>query len=482
MPLKTSVTLPRVDPIVPTARTQPFSGHDWLFEPKYDGFRGLLYLTRQSCVLYSKRGNVMRRFQSIADQVRTELPRREAILDGEIVAIDNEGRIDFWGLMRGRGTLAYAAFDVLWVNGRDLRELPLTRRKKRLERLIPASVGALNRIPCFENDGCELFEAACGWTWRGSWRSGRRTHTGRRPTGIRSRTQPTPKRRGGGNSLSGDPTSSDPATDSVISSPIDEKVLRKLVNASGFPFQLRIEHEVRRTQGLHGWAVVGQEVPWRHGLTEITGFADLVLEQGIMRLVLECKRIAEPGAYVFLVPSTDHGPQGSMNRVVCYSARSGRGINFVSGWAETSVLPASAEAAFAIVSKERPPLERLGAELTIAVEALAFEGLQIHASEEHGRTWVYFPLLVTTAPLYICHFSPGDITLSKGYLEAGRFEQIPLVRFRKALSTDTVSSSVRGLTEALAAKQRTLLVVHASQIVPLLQQWRMPGKPNLTGL
>jgi bifunctional non-homologous end joining protein LigD len=63
--------------------------------------------------------------------------------------------------MRGRGTLAYVAFDLLWLRGRDFRQQPLTRRKKRLERLIPVSVGALNRVPCFENDGRELYEAAC---------------------------------------------------------------------------------------------------------------------------------------------------------------------------------------------------------------------------------------------------------------------------------------------------------------------------------
>jgi ATP-dependent DNA ligase len=64
--------------------------------------------------------------------------------------------------MRGGGTLAYAAFDLLWLNGRDLRERPLRERKKRLDRLIPAAVGALNRVPCFEEEGSELFEAACG--------------------------------------------------------------------------------------------------------------------------------------------------------------------------------------------------------------------------------------------------------------------------------------------------------------------------------
>ena len=50
---------------------------------------------------------------------------------------------------------------MLWINGRDLRHTPLRQRKRRLEKLIPASVGALNRIPCFEAEGRELFEATC---------------------------------------------------------------------------------------------------------------------------------------------------------------------------------------------------------------------------------------------------------------------------------------------------------------------------------
>jgi len=153
--------LPSILPIVPTLKPDPFNHPAWLFEPKYDGFRGVLYLNRSGCTFYSKRGNLMTRFTDLGRQVAAELGTRELILDGEIVSLDNEGRIDFWGLMRGQGTLAYAAFDLLWLNGQDLRTRPLHRRKQRLDKLIPASVGALNRIPCFEAEGRELFEAAC---------------------------------------------------------------------------------------------------------------------------------------------------------------------------------------------------------------------------------------------------------------------------------------------------------------------------------
>lgn len=100
MPVRTVTQLPRV---APTARPQPFNNPAWLFEPKYDGFRGMLCLTRQSCTLYSKRGNAMTRFRDLAQQIRAELPKCEVILDGEIVALDDKGRISFWDLMRGRG-------------------------------------------------------------------------------------------------------------------------------------------------------------------------------------------------------------------------------------------------------------------------------------------------------------------------------------------------------------------------------------------
>lgn len=91
----------------------------------------MVYLTRRNCSIYSKRGNRFSRLEELRQQICAELPRREVILDGEVVAIDDEGRVRFWDLMRGRGYPAYAVFDLLWLNGRDLRGLPLTRRRQR---------------------------------------------------------------------------------------------------------------------------------------------------------------------------------------------------------------------------------------------------------------------------------------------------------------------------------------------------------------
>ena len=160
MPRSSTTTLPLIEPVVPQRLERPFDDPAWMFEPKYDGFRGLLYVTRRDCHFRFKRGNVLRRFEDLCHWVREELPVKEAILDGEVVALDPEGRQDFRALLEGRGNLHYAAFDALWVNGRDLRALPLTRRKRVLQRVVQATSTALSQVFTMEGRGCDMLRAA----------------------------------------------------------------------------------------------------------------------------------------------------------------------------------------------------------------------------------------------------------------------------------------------------------------------------------
>jgi bifunctional non-homologous end joining protein LigD len=157
---RTARTLPDIRPLRLTPRPDPFDDPEWLFEPKYDGFRGLLYVGRGGCLIRSRRGNHLSRFDDLCHAVRTELPVREAILDGEVVALDEHGRQNFRALLAGRGNLHYAAFDALWVNGRDLRALPLVRRKRALHRLVWATSTPLSQVFAIEERGKDLFAAA----------------------------------------------------------------------------------------------------------------------------------------------------------------------------------------------------------------------------------------------------------------------------------------------------------------------------------
>jgi ATP-dependent DNA ligase len=58
-------TLPDVEPILLTPRRDPFDDPAWLFEPKFDGYRGLLYVTQKGCHFRSKRGNILKRFEQL---------------------------------------------------------------------------------------------------------------------------------------------------------------------------------------------------------------------------------------------------------------------------------------------------------------------------------------------------------------------------------------------------------------------------------
>src|SRR5215472_1102884 len=129
--------LPQIQPIRPTRRQEPFDHPDWLFDLKYDGFRGLCYIDLNGGRLLSRNGNTFGRFQTLARQVAAELGVSEAILDGEVIVADTSGRPQFCDLLRRAQEPAYIAFDLLWLNGADLRELPLSERLRSLQSILP---------------------------------------------------------------------------------------------------------------------------------------------------------------------------------------------------------------------------------------------------------------------------------------------------------------------------------------------------------
>ena len=127
--------LPRIDPVRPKLSREVPRGRDWLYELKFDGFRGTFYTEENRGRFASKTQKPMPRFRKLAEGLAQELGVRDAILDGEIVVMSN-GVPDFYALMRDRGQPEFVAFDLLWLNGRDLRALPLWRRKQALRKLV----------------------------------------------------------------------------------------------------------------------------------------------------------------------------------------------------------------------------------------------------------------------------------------------------------------------------------------------------------
>jgi bifunctional non-homologous end joining protein LigD len=130
--------LPIIEPMKLSRVAAPFDHPDFLFELKHDGFRSLAYIADGHCELVSRKRNHYKSFESLKIAL-THLKATEAILDGELVCLDRDGYSQFDQLLYRRQDPAFYAFDVLWLNGKDLRQLPLIERKKQLHELISRS-------------------------------------------------------------------------------------------------------------------------------------------------------------------------------------------------------------------------------------------------------------------------------------------------------------------------------------------------------
>jgi bifunctional non-homologous end joining protein LigD len=153
--------LPVIEAAPFTALKEPIDHPNWLFELKHDGFRGMLYVDRDRAWLRSRKGNEMRRFGALSQQIRALLTGQRAILDGEIIVLDSEGRSIFADLMMGRGEPSYCAFDLVWLNGRDLRHKPLLERKRMLRQLVPKNHPRLLYMSHLDRGGSRLFQLVC---------------------------------------------------------------------------------------------------------------------------------------------------------------------------------------------------------------------------------------------------------------------------------------------------------------------------------
>ena len=96
---------------------EPFDHGDFIFELKHDGFRAVAHITPKDTQLVSRRGNIYKSFRPLSASLR-EL-NCDAILDGEIVVLDETGKPQFYELLRRRGEPVFYAFDCLMLNGRD---------------------------------------------------------------------------------------------------------------------------------------------------------------------------------------------------------------------------------------------------------------------------------------------------------------------------------------------------------------------------
>ena len=123
-----------------------------------DGFRALAYIDSGKCELVSRKGNVFKSFAPLcAELAKLE---RSVILDGEIVCLDSVGKPQFYDLLRHRRDPIFYAFDVLWLDGEDLRSQQTLERKLILKELVRNQTSILYARH-FVKRGIDLFRVVC---------------------------------------------------------------------------------------------------------------------------------------------------------------------------------------------------------------------------------------------------------------------------------------------------------------------------------
>jgi bifunctional non-homologous end joining protein LigD len=138
---------------------EPFHDPGWIYEEKYDGYRILAYKEGNRLELLSRnRNNRTERFARIAAAIRN-LRHTNLLLDGEVVVFDRKGVSKFQLLQGGAKDSVYVAFDCLYLEGHDLREEPLSKRRAAMEDAIGSSQ-ILKPSRILSPDGKEAYELA----------------------------------------------------------------------------------------------------------------------------------------------------------------------------------------------------------------------------------------------------------------------------------------------------------------------------------
>jgi bifunctional non-homologous end joining protein LigD len=150
-------------PMLATLAERLPGGGDWLYEVKWDGYRALGYIRAGEAKLVSRKGNELTaRFPDVAKALVKAARSPECVVDGEVCALDADGRPSFSAMQQGRpGTpLVYEVFDLLELDGLPLVGLPLTERRERLEALLDRRVTTVQVSGVFDDGEALLAVAA----------------------------------------------------------------------------------------------------------------------------------------------------------------------------------------------------------------------------------------------------------------------------------------------------------------------------------
>jgi hypothetical protein len=253
----------------------------------------------------------------------------------------------------------------------------------------------------------------------------------------------------------------------------DKVQLLEWVNQSGFPFQTALEALIAGTTTEWRWKVTHTEEAWKNGSDERDGFIDLIIENEprTTAFIVEAKRTLD-ASWIFLVPDPKQMDRRHFKAWVTWS---GKTPYF--GWHDVTLTPQTPQSQFCVVrgqdDKNVSMLERVGSQLVSATEAFAWED-RANADSKPIEMRLYCSVIVTTAPLQICQYDPRAIPLDVGRIQDAVFTEVPVVRFRKQLSTRSIVAPEPGNVRAYgegSSKEHAVFVVNASHLMDFLEDF-----------
>ena len=164
----------RLEPCLPRPVQHPPAGPGWIHEIKHDGFRILAHRRGRSVRLLTRNGNDLGDRFPLAAAAIEALPVRSCVIDGEAIVCDDNGLAVF-DLIRGHATNASAilcAFDLLEVNGEDIRREPIEDRKRRLAGLLRLPHDGIALNEAFSGEGAVIYKQRARSAARASYPSG----------------------------------------------------------------------------------------------------------------------------------------------------------------------------------------------------------------------------------------------------------------------------------------------------------------------
>ena len=147
-------------PLIPTLVDKPPDGDGWLHEVKFDGYRSQIVSDEHGIRIFTRRGlDWTARYHDLV-KAAGELIAESAIIDGEIIVLNDKDLSDFSELRSAitqrQHDLYFVAFDLLHLNGHDLRDMPLIDRREILQALIPAG-GRIQFSEALPGTGAAVF-------------------------------------------------------------------------------------------------------------------------------------------------------------------------------------------------------------------------------------------------------------------------------------------------------------------------------------